>query len=49
MRLVSPRDSQFTTTTAAGTSETDTGDGTELQWEYDEERARMYVSFPDDQ
>ena len=25
------------------------GDGTELDWEYDEERSRYYVRYPDDQ
>ena len=45
---MSTHGSQFTTAIAAGTSETDTGDGTELQWEYDEECARMYVTLPDD-
>ena len=25
------------------------GDGTELYWEYDEERSRYYVHYPDDQ
>ena len=25
------------------------GDATELKWEFDEERGRYYVSFPDDQ
>ena len=47
MRLLSPHGSQITTTIVVGT-DTDTGDGTELQWEYDEDRGRMYVSFPND-
>ena len=49
MRLLSPRGSQFTTTIDVGTIETDTGDPAALQWEYDGERRRMYVTLPDDQ
>ena len=33
----------------AGTDDTILGDSTELKWEFDEERGRYYVSFPDDQ
>ncbi len=33
----------------AGTTEYDAGDGQELHWEFDEERGRMYVTYPDDQ
>ena len=35
--------------TVAGADETSAGDATELKWEFDEERGRYYVSFPDDQ
>ena len=35
--------------TVAGTDDTAPGDTTELKWEFDEERGRYYVSFPDDQ
>ena len=49
MRLLSPRGSQITTTIVAGTDETDAGDPVALQWEYDDERGRMYVTLPDDQ
>ena len=49
MRLVSPRDSLDTSKTVAGADETSAGDATELKWEFDEERGRYYVSFPDDQ
>jgi hypothetical protein len=44
MRLLSPRGSQITTTTVAGAD-----DVVALQWEYDDERGRMYVTMPDDQ
>ena len=37
------------TNTVAGADETSAGDATELKWEFDEERGRYYVSFPDDQ
>ena len=33
----------------AGTAENDAGDGSELHWEFDEERGRFYVTYPDDQ
>ena len=33
----------------AGADDTNAGDATELKWEFDEERGRCYVSFPDDQ
>ena len=33
--------------TGAGTDELDAGDATELKWEFDEDRGRYYVSFPD--
>ena len=35
--------------TGAGTDEIDSGDVTELKWEFDEDRGCYYVSFPDDQ
>ena len=35
--------------TVAGADVTSAGDATELKWEFDEERGRYYVSFPDDQ
>ena len=38
-----------TITTAVGADETSAGDATELKWEFDEERGRYYVSFPNDQ
>ena len=49
MRLLSPRGSQITTTTVAGADDTGPDDGVALQWEYDDERGRMYVTMPDDQ
>ena len=49
MRLLSPRDSQISTNTDAGADDTSADDATELKWEFDEERGRYYVSFPDDQ
>ena len=33
----------------AGTDDTAPDDALELKWEFDEERGRYYVSFPDDQ
>ena len=33
----------------AWTDDTAPGDSIELKWEFDEERGRYYVSFPDDQ
>ena len=49
MGLLSPRGSQITAKTVAGADNTSAGDATELKWEFDEERGRYYVSFPDDQ
>ena len=40
---------RFYTTPDAGTMVNYSGDGTELYWEYDEERSRYYVHYPDDQ
>ena len=37
------------TKTVAGADDTGAYDATELKWEFDEERGRYYVSFPDDQ
>ena len=41
--------SQIQHTPDAGTVENYAGDGSELYWEFDEERGRYYVSYPDDQ
>ena len=49
MGLLSPRGSQITTTIVAGTGYASADDGVDLKWEFDEERGRYYVSFPDDQ
>ncbi len=35
--------------TGAGTDEFDTGDATELKWEFDEDHGRYYVYFLEDQ
>ena len=35
--------------TVACADDASAGDATELQWEFDEELVRYYVSFPDDQ
>ena len=35
--------------TVAGAEDTSANDVTELKWEFDEDRGRYYVSFPDDQ
>ena len=48
VRLLSPRDSQILPT-VAGADDASADDATELKWEFDEERGRYYVSFPDDQ
>ena len=40
---------RFYTTPDAGTMVSYSGDGTELYWEYDEERSHYYVHYPDDQ
>ena len=37
------------TKTVAGADDTSADDATELKWEFNEERGRYYVSFPDDQ
>ena len=49
MGLLSPRGSQITTTTVAGTGLCDYHDALELKWEFDEDSHRYYVSFADDQ
>ena len=49
MRLLSPRDSQILPTPVAGADDASADDGVDLKWEFDEERGRYYVSFPDDQ
>ena len=49
LRLLSPRDSPDTITIVAGADDTSADDATELKWEFDEERGRYYVSFPDEQ
>ena len=43
------RGSQLLHTPDAGPAVSYPGDGTELDWEYDEERSRYYVRYPDDQ
>ena len=48
VRLLSPRDSQFTSKPDAGTDDTVPDDVLELKWEFDEDSRRYYVSFPDD-
>ena len=35
--------------TVAGADDASADDGIDLKWEFDEERGRYYVSFPDDQ
>ena len=35
--------------TVAGANDESAGDATKLKWEFDEDRGRYYVSFPDDQ
>ena len=47
--MLSPRGSHNTTTTVAGTIESDAGDATELQWDFDEDCGRSYVTYPDDE
>ena len=49
VRLLSPRDSQILPTPVAGADDASADDGVDLKWEFDEERGRYYVSFPDDQ
>ena len=47
--LLSPRDSQILPKPVAGADDASADDGVDLKWEFDEERGRYYVSFPDDQ
>ena len=49
VRLLSPRDSQILPKRVAGADDASADDGVDLKWEFDEERGRYYVSFPDDQ
>ena len=49
VRLLSPRDSQILPKPVAGADDASADDGVDLKWEFDEERGRYYVSFPDDQ
>ena len=48
-RLLCPCGSQVTSKPDAGPDDSALGDAYELKWEFDEERGRYYVSFPDDQ
>ena len=48
-RLLSPRDSQFTSKPDAGTDDSILDDALEVKWESDKHSRRYYVSFPDDQ
>ena len=47
--MLSPCGSQILPKTDAGATDTSADGATELKWEFDEERGRYYVSFPDDQ
>ena len=47
--MLSPLWLTVTSTPDAGPAVSYPGDGTELDWEYDEERSRYYVRYPDDQ
>ena len=47
--MLSPRSSQITSKPDAGPDDSAPYDALELKWEFDEERGRYYVSFPDDQ
>ena len=48
-RLLSPCGSQITSKTRWGTDDIVPDDARELNWEFDEDSRRYYVSFPDDQ
>ena len=48
VRLLSHNDSGYFQT-LEGVDDTSAGDATELKWEFDEDLARYYVSFPVDQ
>ena len=47
--MLSPCGSQITIKPDAGADDASADDATKLKWEFDEERGRYYVSFPDDQ
>ena len=47
--MLTPRDSQITSTPDVGNDETVLDDALELKWEFDEDSRRYYVSFLDDQ
>ena len=47
-RLLSPRDSQFTSKPDARTDDSVPDDALELKWEFDEDSYRYYMSFLDD-
>ena len=47
--MLSPRGSHNTSKPDAGPDDSVPDDALELRWEFDEERGRYYVSFPDDQ
>ena len=49
MILMSPNGSHIATTPVAATIESDTGESAALQWDYDDEHGRMYVTLPSDQ
>ena len=49
VRLLSPRDSQILPKPVAGADDASADDEIDLKWEFDKERGRYYVSFPDDQ
>ena len=49
VRLLSPRDSQILPKPVVGADDASADDGVDLKWEFNEERGRYYVSFPDDQ
>ena len=49
VRLLTPRDSQILPKPDAGADDASAGDATKLEWEFDEDSGRYYVSFPDDQ
>ena len=39
----------YSTKTVVGADDASADDGIDLKWEFDEERGRYFVSFPDDQ
>ena len=48
-RLLCPCGSQITSKPDAGPDDSVPDDALELNWEFDEDSRRYYVSFPDDQ